>query len=192
MLSYTEHYFLKATVSGEPIGILEPASDWTEEFQDWEQKMDLNRPRKLTPSVGWHWLRAGKAEGKLMGGCLESLQHLRGTPYWPDWDNTIFFFETSEEKPSPATIDGILMDYEIMGVLQKLSGLIVGRPMYYSDEEKSQLDQHILERTRKFDFPIITNMDFGHTAPQFTLPIGCQAKIDSAKKHFEIIETAVI
>ena len=192
MFPYTERYFLKATTRAEAVGAVEPASEWTEEFQDFERKLDLERPRTLQASSGWNWLKEGKAEGRLVGGCLESLQHLRGTPYFPSWDNAIFFFETSEEKSAPETIDGILMDYENMGVFDKLQGLLVGRPIYYTDDEKRQLNERILERTEKYDFPIITNMDFGHTAPQFTLPIGCRARIDSANKRFEIVEAAVI
>jgi hypothetical protein len=34
-------------------------------------------------------------------------------------------------------------------------------------------------------------MDFGHTAPQFTLPLGCKARIDGQQATFEIIEAAV-
>ena len=191
MLPYTERYFLKATNVAEAVGAIEPAPEWTEEFQDFGLKLDLERPRTFQASSGWNWLKEGKAEGKLMGGCLESLQHLRGTPYFPSWDDAIFFFETSEEKPSPEAVDGILMDYENMGVLEKLQGLLVGRPMYYTDDEKRQLDERVLERTQSYNFPIITNMDFGHTAPQFTLPIGCRAKMDSANKRFEIVEAAV-
>jgi muramoyltetrapeptide carboxypeptidase LdcA involved in peptidoglycan recycling len=49
----------------------------------------------------------------------------------------------------------------------------------------------ILERTKAYRFPIVSDMDFGHTAPQFTLPVGCQGRIDSQKRQFEIIEPAV-
>lgn len=191
MLDYTERYFLRAVTGGEPIGAIEPALYWTEEFLDWSEKKDLERPRQLAISSGWTWLKPGQAEGRLVGGCLESLQHLRGTDYWPDWENVIFFFETSEEKPSPATVDGILMDYENMRVFEKLRGLLVGRPMSYSEEEKRALRERILERTQAYSFPVITDMDFGHTSPQFTIPLGCQARIDSTTKRFEIVETAV-
>jgi muramoyltetrapeptide carboxypeptidase LdcA involved in peptidoglycan recycling len=191
MLRYTETYFLKAVAGRASIGNVEPSPHWTEEFLDWGEKKDLERPRKLSDSNGWTWLKDGQAEGHLMGGCLESLQHLRGTEFWPDRENTIFFFETSEEKPSPETIDGILMDYQNMGVFGKLRGLIVGRPMSYSADEKQSLRERILERMHGYSFPIITDMDFGHTAPQFTIPLGCMARIDSTKKRFEIIETAV-
>jgi muramoyltetrapeptide carboxypeptidase LdcA involved in peptidoglycan recycling len=191
MLNYTEKYFLKAVTAIEPIGMVESSPVWTEEFLDWGEKKDLERPRKLMDSKGWTWLKGGQAEGCLIGGCIESLQHLRGTEYWPEWEDAIFFFETSEGRPSPEKVDGMLMDYENMGVLGKLKGLLVGRPMRYSDEEKQQLREVILERTRGYSFPVVTDMDFGHTAPQFTVPIGCRARIDAQNQRFEIIDAAV-
>ena len=191
MLDYTETYFLKAVADARPVGAIEPAETWTEEFLDWGEKKDLERPRTLEPSTGWVWLKPGTAEGRLIGGCLESLQHLRGTEYWPTWDGAILFFETGEEKPLPETVDGFLMDYDNMGVLAKLKGLLVGRPMGYSAVEKQSLHEIILERTRPFNFPIIAEMDFGHTSPQVTLPIGCQARIESSSRCFEITESGV-
>lgn len=132
------------------------------------------------------------AEGVLIGGCLESLQHLRGTPYWPDWDGAVLCFETSEEVPSPAEVDGILTDYENMGVSSQLRGMLVGRPMGYSAVDKEQLRRAILERTAAYGFPVVTDMDFSHTAPQFTLPVGCRARIDVRRRRFEILEGAVV
>ena len=114
-----------------------------------------------------------------------------GTEFWPDFAGAILFLETSEEKPSPANVDGILMDYENMGVLEKISGLLFGRPMRYTPSEKRELYQVILERTEHYEFPIVANLDFGHTAPQFVLPIGCRARIDGSNQRFEIIESAV-
>jgi muramoyltetrapeptide carboxypeptidase LdcA involved in peptidoglycan recycling len=101
------------------------------------------------------------------------------------------FFETSEGPPSPERVDSILMDYENMGVLQKLRGLLAGRPMRYTDEEKQQLREVILGRTKEYTFPIVTDMDFGHTAPQFTIPIGCRARIDGENQRFAVISAAV-
>jgi len=191
MFEYTERYMLRALCEARPIGIVEPSAWWTEEFLDWREKKDLERPRAWRDSPGWTWLREGMAEGVLIGGCLGSLQHLRGTRFWPDWQDAIMFFETSEGPPSPEWVDGILMDYENMGVLQRLKGLIVGRPMRYTEEEKQQLREVILEQTRGYTFPIVTDMDFGHTAPQFTVPIGCRARIDAENQRFEVIDAAV-
>lgn len=191
MLAYTEHYFLKTVCSPSPAGRIDPSDWWTDEFQDWGTQADLTRPRAHTASEGWSWLKPGRAEGVLIGGCIESLQHLRGTRYWPDWTGAILFVETSEEKPSPAEVDGILMDYENMGVFDQLAGLLVGRPMLYTREERQVLREVVLARTYRFDFPIVADMDFGHTAPLMTLPIGCRAVIDGDAHRFEIVEGAV-
>ncbi len=191
MPAYTENYFLEAVSNPAPIGRIGPSNWWTDEFLDWGTQADLTRPRARTASEGWSWLKPGRAEGVLIGGCIESLQHLRGTRYWPDWTGAILFVETSEEKPSPAEVDGILMDYENMGVFDQLAGLLVGRPMRYANEERQALREVVLARTGRFDFPIIADMDFGHTAPQMTLPIGCRAMIDGDAHLFEIVEGAV-
>lgn len=198
MFPYTRDHMLKVLCEARAAGLVEQSPSWTEEFLDWEVKADLARPRELLPSPGWTWLKAGMrgaVEGPLIGGCIESLEHLRGTRFWPgmeDWQGAIFFFETSEDKPPPERVDGILMDYENMGVLEQLGGMLVGRPRLYSDQEKSQLREIVLERTRQYDFPVVTDMDFGHTAPQITLPLGCRARIDVEECRFEIVEAAVI
>lgn len=174
-----------------PIGRVEPATRWTEELLDWRTRTDLTRARRMSDAAGWSWLREGAAEGELVGGCIESLQHLRGTDFWPDLEGRILFLETSEEKPSPARIDGMLMDYENMGVLARIAALLVGRPMYYSDSEKAELREVVLRRTANYGFPVVTDMDFGHTAPQLTVPVGCAARLDSDSRTFEVLEAAV-
>ena len=85
MFEYTERSFLNTLCQPEPVGVIEPSRCWTEEFLDWSQKKDLERARYLEPAEGPVWLRRGFAEGPLVGGCIESLGHLRGTTFWPDF-----------------------------------------------------------------------------------------------------------
>jgi muramoyltetrapeptide carboxypeptidase len=191
MFEYARASFLQAVCDPDPMGVVVPSPWWTEEHLDWGRQEDLERPRRRVLSEGWTWLKGDVGEGVLIGGCLESLQHLRGTPYWPEWDDAILFLETSEEAPSPADVDGILMDYENMGVLRQLRGMLVGRPLGYSVADKEQLRRVVLERTAGCGFPVVTDMDFGHTAPQFTLPVGCRARIDVPGQRFEVLEGAV-
>lgn len=192
VFGYTERYMLRALCSGEPVGHVEPSAWWTEELLDWGEKKDLTRARTRQASGGWTWLKGRTAEGVLVGGCLESMQHLRGTPYWPDFDGEILFLETSEEKPEPEKVDGILMDYENMGVFERIRGLLFGRPMFYEPEERQQLREVILERMKRYDFPVVADMDFGHTSPMFTLPVGCRAVVDAERERFGIVEAAVL
>jgi len=191
MLDYTRQSWLRMLTDPTPAGVIQPAACWTEEYLAWDTPEQELRARRLLPSPGWSWIKPGQAEGVLIGGCLESLEHLRGTPWWPDWQDAILFFETSEEKPAPERVDAMLADYENMCVLERLRGMLVGRPMRYSEAEKAQLREVLLERTRAYAFPIVADMDFGHTSPQMTLPVGLRARIDSPRREFAILESAV-
>ena len=191
VFEYTRKACLDVLCDPRPLGQLSPSPWWTEEFLDWETGEDLTRPRTRQPSEGWTWLQGGAAEGTLIGGCLESLQHLRGTPYWPRFDDAILFWETSEEVPPPEEIDAILSDYENMGVLGRLRGMLVGRPLGYTTAEKAELRRVVREHAAAYGFPVVTDMDFGHTAPQLTLPVGCRARVDVPGRRVEILEGAV-
>ena len=78
-----------------------------------------------------------------------------------------------------------------MGAFGRIRGLLFGRPFGYTPEEREQLHEVILERTRGYDFPVVADMDFGHTSPMFTLPVGCRAAVESGRERFEIVEAAV-
>ncbi len=104
----------------------------------------------------------------------------------------ILFFETSEEKPSPETVGGILMDYENMGAFARIAGLLFGRPYGYTSEERGRPHEIILDHTWGYDFPVVVEMDLGHTSPVFTLGVGCRAVIDARREQFEIVEVAVV
>lgn len=190
-LPYTVASFTRTLCTAEAPGEITPAAAWTEEVLDWATQQDLTRPRAMQPSPGWTWLKEGVGRGQLIGGCLESLQHLRGTPYWPSLDGALWFWETSEERPDPGWVDAVLQDYDNMGVLAKLQGMLVGRPYGYTAEQHTEVRTVILERTAAYAFPIITDMDFGHTAPQMLLPIGCHAEIDVKARLFAIIEPGI-
>ena len=192
MFTYTEAAFRQTVMVAEPAGPLTPAPWWTDERLDWGQKLDLTRPRQQNRSPGWHWLKPGQAEGPLIGGCFGSMEHLRGTRWWPDFDGALLFLESSEDCRGPAELDARLMDYENMGVFDQISGLLIGRPYHFDDAAKAQLRQIILKRTAAYSFPIISDMDFGHTAPQFLLPLGIQGRIDSQTQSFSLLEAAVV
>ena len=80
-------------------------------------------------------------------------------------------------------------------VFKHISGLLFARARDYTIEEKLELDAKVkkvvTEKFKRPDLPIITNMDFGHTDPQFILPLGVTAEIDCNKKTFRLIENAL-
>jgi muramoyltetrapeptide carboxypeptidase LdcA involved in peptidoglycan recycling len=153
--------------------------------------------RKLNTTEGWQFLQGkGKTEGKLLGGCLEVLEFLKGTDYWLDkreWQNAILFLETSELMPSPDHFRWALRNYAAQGILSSINGILLGRPYdnKFSGEYNQVLLQVITEEMALTGLPIITGMDFGHTSPTFTIPYGVKAEINCEAQTFSIIESAL-
>jgi len=191
----------RSVFSSTPIGRVSPnVNGWTAERLEWDKPENQSRKRSLNPTTGWKFLQGkGVQQGHLLGGCLEVLDFLRGTDFWPEsasWQGAILFLETSEEAPPPQLLKYILRSYASMGILKQLSGILFGRPGGNIPVEKFKeydevLYQVITEEEGLSDLPIITHMDFGHTDPMFVLPYGVQAEIDCDAHQFTILENAV-
>jgi muramoyltetrapeptide carboxypeptidase LdcA involved in peptidoglycan recycling len=181
-----------------PIGEIHPNKEgWTSERLEWSNTSLLTQKRKLNAAKEWNFLQGeGIAQGHLLGGCLEVLEFLKGTPYWLNqeiWKGAILFFETSEVMPSPEYIRWYLRNYAQQGILKNVNGIIFGRP--YNNKYVDEYNREILKVLREENLtklPIITEMDFGHTCPTFTIPYGVQAEIDCTNKKFKILESGVI
>lgn len=198
---YVAESVRKTLFSSTPVGIVQPGGSWTVERHDWADPENQSRRRTLTPSNGWKYLQgSGMHRGHLMGGCLDVLEFLRGTDLWPDptaWQNAILFLETSEDAPPPSALKYALRSYASMGILKKLSGILLGRPggnispdMFKEYDEVLHLV--VTEEEGLSELPIVTHMDFGHTDPKFILPYGVEAQIDCDKQQFTILENAVL
>jgi muramoyltetrapeptide carboxypeptidase LdcA involved in peptidoglycan recycling len=79
---------------------------WTVEFVDWHDPENQSRSRAMRRATGWRWHGGESAEGLLIVGCLEVLDWLRGTAWWPDLDGAVLAIETSEEAPTPEAVRG--------------------------------------------------------------------------------------
>ncbi len=192
----------KTVFSSGPIGTIVPnTAGWTDEFLDWAEPENQLRKRELNPSEGWNYLQGeGTRRGHLIGGCLEVLDWLRGTPVWPDpevWQDAILFLETSEGAPSPTEVLRFMRTLAAMGILKGLAGILFGRPGgQVPPEQFGEYDEAILQVVADeeglTELPIITAMDFGHTDPMLVLPYGVQAEIASDQRRFAIVEGAVV
>jgi len=185
----------------EPEGSYEyrPYADWTDGYRDWHDPSNAGEVGERRPHDGWHWPQgSGRVEGRLFGGCADVLEMMKGTRFWPEpefWRDRILFLETSEDKPTPETVGYWLRNYGVQGVFDRVSGALIGRARGYSDSEKVQLDEMVVRViAREFGagaLPIATNLDFGHTDPQWILPLGVRAEIDVDARRFRLLEPAV-
>lgn len=201
MFQYARKSLSQLLFSTEVPGIITAnSSGWTDEFLEWADPKNRELKRRLSPSLGWQFLQGqGVVSGRLMGGCVEVLDWLRGTELWPStasWENSILFLETSEEAPSPRYVARFLRTLAALDVLPRLSGLLFGRPGGgIAPERFVEYDNAIRgvvnDENGLSSLPIVTCMDFGHTDPMMTLPLGVHAEIDCGSKTFSILESAV-
>jgi muramoyltetrapeptide carboxypeptidase LdcA involved in peptidoglycan recycling len=188
----------KTLFSSSTIGTISPSIDgWTNEILDWGNPENQNIKRKLNPSK-WNFLQGDKkVSGHLIGGCMETMEQIKGTIIWPSSDyfkNAILFFETCDENIMQNRLEYMLRNYCATGIIQNCSGIIFGRPAAINHDDFSKYDEIIKTILNEYgltDLPVITQMDFGHTDPMFIIPYGAMAEIDPVNKTFSILENGV-
>jgi len=156
------------------------------------QREILNSSKASPFSFKYISLHGGKATGQLIGGNLTTLQQLIGTPYEPNWEGRILFWEDVCEQPH--ALDAKLAHFRNAGIFDKIAGMIVGvlEACVENDyPEMPPIEEIILELTEK-RFPIITGVPLGHTDDKITMPIGINVSIDGKKGTFTMEEKGVI
>ncbi len=168
---------------------------YSEGYPDWSEG-DPARINEMKRSVPWRWLQGSYMSGRIFAGCIEVLDWVRGTPYWPGpefWDGVLLFLETSEEVPSPLAVERFLRLYGIQGILGRIGGLAFGKFRGYSDAMREEVEGRILRVvTEEFGIdglPVLSGVDFGHTDPRFPLPIGINAEIGDSKDSLRLLDS---
>jgi muramoyltetrapeptide carboxypeptidase LdcA involved in peptidoglycan recycling len=122
---------------------------------------------------------------------------LRTFPPLTSWTGSILFLETSEDAPPPQVLADFIRSLAAMHRLQRLSGILLGRPGGRIDPTVFPVYAEALRHAVRDEFdlpelPIVSNMDFGHTDPMMVLPIGLRMRIDSERRQLSILDTAVV
>ncbi len=194
---YLFDYYKEMLLENNKENEIKPFPTWSDGYPDWANNENIGKVKKITENQeGCKWIQGNKKViGKMWGGCIEVFNFLNGTDFWPDkefWNNKILLIETSEEKPLPMQVGYIIRNLGIQGILNKITGILIGRPKEYTDEEKEDLWDIIKtitsEEFKNPDLLIIGNMDFGHTDPNLILPLGIDVEIDPIIKKIMIKE----
>ncbi|MBI0583743.1 MAG: LD-carboxypeptidase [Methanomassiliicoccus sp.] len=176
-----------------------PSPSYSEGYPDWSDDASIGKVNRRKRSPRWKALRGdGPVTGELFGGCIEVLEMMKGTRFWPPnsfWDGKVLFLETSERVPTPSAVTLMLRNYGIMGAFDGMSALLLGRPRGYTAEQRARFEKAVLsvvsEEFGRGDMPIVANMDFGHTDPQMVLPLGARVRVDPDGPGLRLLEPAV-
>lgn len=194
MHDYTVEYIKKALFSDTPMGEIKAAKNWTTEHLPWDNPANNQIQRTMTlDNKGFEVLQgSGCVSGRLIGGCVEVFDWLRGTELWPDldkWQNSILFIETSEETITPDQLLWILRAIKATGALDVIAGVFMAKPYNekYYDEYKDVLLTVFSKEWKNSKLPIMYNGNFGHTSPMHPMPYMQMAKMDLDKGEFFIL-----
>ena len=156
-----------------------------ESFQYYDDKKDFSDNPILEGEVYWDSRMDGEKapvsfEGRLIGGCIDCIGKLIGTPYDGTHqfldryasDGIIWYFDPFAMNAE--TLYLTMLQMKACGYFRGATGILFGRVMFdggSSDEDYLDL------LTRCFDVPIILNCDIGHVKPCMTLINGSFAKV---------------
>lgn len=130
--------------------------------------------------------KLGSAQGILRGGNMAVAYGLRGTPYDIPAEGTVLFIEDVSERPH--AIERMMYNLKLGGVLEKLSGLIVGQFTEY--EEDCSLGKEVYaalaDLVKEYDYPVCFNFPVGHVTHNLPLINGATVELTVGKKNVEL------
>jgi muramoyltetrapeptide carboxypeptidase len=169
-LEYTLTHFQQCLMQSNPFEVI-PSAQWSDD--SWYRGQEN---RIFENNTGFLMLNPGQADGTLLGGNLSTLNLLQGTEYMPSLANSILLLEDDDES-KPRNFDRDLQSLLHLPEFSLVKAIIIGRFQKASEVSTEQLTQMIRSKRELAHIPVIANADFGHTTPQFTFPIGGQAKL---------------
>lgn len=167
---------LHIMLMGEGKNDVKASNEWSDDLWFINQQN-----RAFIKNEGWWVINPGIAEGKIIGGNLGTFNLLLGTEYRPTFEaDTILFIEDC------FTSDGDLGAFErnLQALMyqedfKNVKAMVIGRFQKASNITQENL-AFILNKPQLKSLPIIANLDFGHTTPMVTLPIGGSARLNSS------------
>lgn len=195
MLPYTEKYFLELLETG-TIHEITPSDVWYEERSDYSAEA-VGTKRIMHTNQGFELLQgSGVFQGKILGGCIDSLYDIFDTtrygdsvelcrkydlfPRLEDWKGKILLLESSEEQPTPEKYRRMIEALKNTGIFNVIHGILVGKPM---DEMYTKEYQEILvDVVNNPNLPIVWNLNVGHATPRAIVPFGVMARVDVEKQ----------
>ena len=168
---YTFEHFIKMLVE-EGKDDIAPSQIWSDDLWFLDQEK-----REFEANEGYWNIHGGTAEGTIIGGNLCTFNLLLGTSFRPKFvKDTILFIEDTESS-SLADFERNLQALIYQEDFVNVKGIVIGRFQKGSKVTREGLEFILNTKAELKDIPILANVDFGHSAPLLTIPLGGQAKL---------------
>jgi muramoyltetrapeptide carboxypeptidase len=153
---------------------------WQSKWTDFQKEPTI--AYALTEPTRWRCLNrpcddAVSFSGRLIGGCIDTLMHLAGTPFGDvaafvevqRADGVILYLENAEQ--SPTELIRALHRLRWSGWLNGLAGVLIGRSQAPDTTGLSELryEAALQRELVTLECPVLIDVDIGHLPPQFML-----------------------
>lgn len=165
-------------------------TDW------WRFEEDPRATRwKVVGPGSWELHGGGRLDvsGRLIGGCVETIANLAGTPYgdvraWAEGldTSTIIYVEACEEHA--VNICRYLHALRLAGWFDRAAAVLVGRTNAPDHPDLTQRGA-VLDALGRLDLPIVWDLEIGHVPPHLPLVNGAHARVVVDGDTREITQT---
>lgn len=160
-----------------------PSQKWSDDswFLDQENRTFYNNEGPIV-------INPGIAKGFLMGGEMTTFQLLIGTSYLPVLDDIVLMLEITDisSENSLKIINRLIYSLTQQPFFKNVKGIIFGRFEHSLNIDLREFSDLIKGNECLKNIPIIGNVDFGHTFPMTTLPIGKEISISTTEQQVKI------
>ena len=169
--------------------------------EEWlEVKENKFPPYNLTEEVKWKIIGNNsktKFNGRLLGGNLDVLCKLIGTPYTQvtDFinsfsnDGIIWYFESCEMDSSD--IHRTFWQMEQNGWFKNTTGFLYGRVDGYNDVQDYSYVDALESLSKMIKVPVVYDVDLGHKPPQLTYINGAYAEVTIDNNEDKIVQKLI-
>ncbi|WP_068252314.1 S66 family peptidase [Janibacter corallicola] len=162
-------------------------------WDDYEADPRVSR-MTLTEPTRWRSLSGETVDvaGPLVGGCLEVLSPLAGTPFGdvPRWaaeqpDPPVVLLEVAERDAYDAC--RMLHGLRLSGWFDRCAGVVLGRTPA-PDSPTMTHHEAVLDALGDLDVPVVLDMDFGHQQPMMPLVLGAPTRVEVSAGHQRVTQ----
>lgn len=146
----------------------------------------------------WKVVGGGRAEmrGRLLGGCIDVIRHLVGTPYGDvrefrerhiPGEPLLWYLENCEL--STVDMRRSLVQMKLAGWFEHCAGILFGRSaVHIPMDGYTELDV-FEELAAELGVPVVYDADCGHKPPQLTLINGAYAEVVAEAGRGTVVQT---
>ncbi|KGR79287.1 S66 family peptidase [Ureibacillus manganicus] len=159
----------------------------SEKYQlEWQHNNESDYVFHLTENTKWKTISNSPmyVKGRLLGGCIDVIRHLIGTPFgnvrafqkqFINNEPIIWYFENCELHTTD--LRRTLVQMKLAGWFDHTSAILFGRsPVNRSIEDYHVIDVY-MELAEELEIPIGYDIDCGHLPPQITFVNGAFAEV---------------